>query len=91
MLASNVLHVLADILATLRNVDSLLRPRGKLVLMEGVVSPLPSSIPYALLPSWWLFKDDFRTDGPLLTKDSRDIALKATGFSGLEGSVVHEA
>jgi acyl transferase domain-containing protein/NADPH:quinone reductase-like Zn-dependent oxidoreductase/SAM-dependent methyltransferase len=87
VLASNVLHATPDILATLRNVDSLLRPGGKLVLMEGVVSPPPSFIPYALLPGWWLFEDDFRIDGPLLTKYSWDTALKTAGFSGLEGSV----
>ncbi|KAI0406425.1 polyketide synthase [Xylaria palmicola] len=87
ILASNVLHATSDIITTLRHVEGLLRPGGKLVLMESVVSPPPSFIPYALLPGWWLFEDDYRIDGPLLTKDSWDDALKATGFTGLEGSV----
>jgi acyl transferase domain-containing protein/NADPH:quinone reductase-like Zn-dependent oxidoreductase len=87
ILASNVLHATSDIVTTLKNVETLLKPGGKLVLMEGVKTPPPSFIPYALLPGWWLFEDDYRNDGPLLTKEAWDKALKKTGFSGLEGFV----
>ncbi|KAI0133897.1 putative polyketide synthase [Xylariales sp. AK1849] len=87
VLASNVLHATSDIVSTLSNVRSLLKPGGKLVLMEGVNSPPPSFLPYALLPGWWLFEDNYRTDGPLLTRDLWNSALEANGFSGIEGYV----
>ncbi|KAH8201465.1 hypothetical protein TruAng_004389 [Truncatella angustata] len=87
VLASNVLHATSDIVSTLSNVRSLLKPGGKILLMEGVNRPPPSFLPYALLPGWWLFEDSYRTDGPLLTKELWNSALLANGFSGLEGHV----
>lgn len=87
VLASNVLHATSDIITTLNNIKTLLKPGGKLALMEGVKNPPPSFVPYALLSGWWLFEDNYRNDGPLLTKEAWDDVLKATGFSGLEGHV----
>lgn len=87
VLASNVLHATPNIITTLKNVGCLLKPGGKLALMEVVREPPPSFIPYALLSGWWVFEDSYRSDGPGLPKDSWDAALQASGFSGLEGSV----
>lgn len=87
VLASNVLHATSDIITTLKNVRTLLKPGGKLALMEVVNEPPPYFIAYALLAGWWLFEDSYRSDGPRLTKESWDAALKDSGFSGLEGSV----
>lgn len=86
IIASNVLHATLDIGVAMTNVRTLLRPGGKLVLMEAVNKPPPSFLPYALLPGWWLFGDSYRTDGPLLTKELWNTALEENGFSGLEGS-----
>ncbi|CAI6339136.1 unnamed protein product [Periconia digitata] len=86
-MASNVLHATVDITVTLNNVNKLLKPGGKLALMEGVGSPPPSFMPYSLLSGWWLFEDEYRQDGPLLTKDAWNSALKATGFSGIDGCI----
>lgn len=87
VLASNVLHATSDIITTLKNVGCLLKPGGKIALMEVVEEPPPSFIPYALLSGWWVFEDSYRSNGPGLTKESWDAALKASGFSGVEGSV----
>ncbi|KAI1133192.1 putative polyketide synthase [Nemania abortiva] len=85
VMASNVLHATSDIVPTLKNVRTMLRPGGKLVLVEGVQDPSPFFFPYAMLEGWWLFEDSYRTDGPLITRDLWNAALEANGFSGLEG------
>ena len=69
---------------TMNNVRSLLKPNGKLVLLEGTYHA-PATLPFVLLPGWWLSEDDYRVheDGPLLTEKSWNRLLLDTGFSGI--------
>lgn len=89
VLASNVLHATPDIVATLNNARAVLRPNGKLVLMEAVQDAAPHFLPFVLLEGWWLSKDSYRSpsDGPLLGRGSWSDILEAHGFSGVEGHV----
>ncbi|CAI6339140.1 unnamed protein product [Periconia digitata] len=87
IVASNVLHATVDIVATLNHINALLKPGGKLVLLEGVQEPHASLMPFALIDGWWLFEDKYRHNGPLLTTEAWNNALKDTGFSGVDGSV----
>ncbi|KAL8789759.1 MAG: hypothetical protein Q9213_001010 [Squamulea squamosa] len=89
VLASNVLHATPNIVTTLNNARALLKPNGKLVLMEAVVEAAPHFMPFVLLDGWWLSKDSYRSpsDGPLLTKGLWSDVLEANGFSGVEGFV----
>lgn len=89
VLASNVLHATPDIVATVKNARAVLKPNGKLVLVEAVREAAPHFLPFVLLEDWWLSKDSYRSssDGPLLSKELWNEVLEANGFSGVEGHV----
>ncbi|KAL8766899.1 MAG: hypothetical protein Q9209_006447 [Squamulea sp. 1 TL-2023] len=89
VLASNVLHATPDIISTLRNARTLLKPNGRLVLMEAVHDAAPHFLPFVLLEGWWLSRDSYRSklDGPLLTKGLWNNLLEANGFSSIQGYV----
>ncbi|CAG8028853.1 unnamed protein product [Penicillium olsonii] len=83
VVACNVLHATSDIGQTMANIRALLKPGGKVLLIEETVSKA-RHFPFALLPGWWLASDKFRNSGPLLTVDGWHSVLRETGFSGLD-------
>ncbi|KAL8999566.1 MAG: hypothetical protein Q9169_001655 [Polycauliona sp. 2 TL-2023] len=87
--ASNVLHATPDIVATLRNARAVLKPNGKIVVVEAVQEAPPHFVPFVLQEGWWQSKDAYRSpaDGPLLSKAQWNDLLGASGFSGVEGLV----
>ncbi|KAK8109398.1 hypothetical protein PG999_007535 [Apiospora kogelbergensis] len=88
VIASNVLHATPDMVQTIRNTGALLRPGGRLVLLELTKTSLPVGFPFASLPGWWLSEDAYRSaDGPLLSKDSWRALLETNEFSGIDGFV----
>ncbi|KAK2795949.1 Type I Iterative PKS [Onygenales sp. PD_10] len=88
IIASNVLHATPDIAKTLDHVRTLLKPNGKLLLIEAITHR-PASLPFALLPGWWLSEDEFRDDeqGPLLSENMWKRVLCSRGFSGVDFAV----
>ncbi|RYP74772.1 hypothetical protein DL769_003946 [Monosporascus sp. CRB-8-3] len=88
VIAANVLHATANMSDTMSNVRSLLKPKGKLLLLEGGRHS-PSTMPFALLPGWWYAEDHYRDheEGPLLTVDGWNQLLKDSGFSGVDNTV----
>lgn len=88
VIASSVLHATPNMEVTIKHVHSLLRPDGRLLLVERI-DHQPVVMPYALLPGWWLSEDGYRSpeEGPLLSLDSWDRLLSTQGFSGLDGVV----
>ncbi|CAG8144392.1 unnamed protein product [Penicillium salamii] len=85
IIAGNVLHATKSLSTTLRNVRSLLKPQGRLVLHE-LVSPQFCFLPFSfgLLPGWWSSKDTSRTMGPLLDESSWNKILQRNGFTGAD-------
>ncbi|KAL8791806.1 MAG: hypothetical protein Q9195_005615 [Heterodermia aff. obscurata] len=83
--AANVLHASSNLSNTLANVRRLLKPGGKLILVEDTY-PEQSVLPFVfgVLPGWWLGTEDFRATTPLVTLEKWDLLLKSTGFSGLD-------
>lgn len=55
VIAANVLHATSSLLHTMKNVRKLLRPGGRLILIEETVTAL-RRFPFATLPGWWLSK-----------------------------------
>ncbi|KAF5857085.1 hypothetical protein ETB97_006264 [Aspergillus alliaceus] len=80
IIACHVLHLTPRLDETLANIHKLLKPGGKLLLLEENNQRLRQFI-YALLPGWWR-SEDGRIDGPLLDKASWNALLRETGFSG---------
>ncbi|KAH7381320.1 polyketide synthase-like protein [Phaeosphaeria sp. MPI-PUGE-AT-0046c] len=86
VVAANVLHATSDMYRTLSNVRKLLRPGGRLVLLEMTNRLLAASVIFGTLPGWWNASEEWRTGGPLLTEDQWRALLLATGFSDLQCS-----
>ncbi|RYP73400.1 hypothetical protein DL771_003668 [Monosporascus sp. 5C6A] len=88
IIASNVLHATPNMAATIDHVRSLLKPNGKLVLLEAC-RHAPLVLPFALLPGWWLAEDEYRSleEGPLLSEESWSRVLSDRGFSGIDGVI----
>lgn len=55
IVAANVLHATSLLTTTMKNVHKLLKPGGRLILIEETVSAL-RRFPFATLPGWWLGK-----------------------------------
>ena len=88
VIAANVLHATADMDVTMRHTQQLLRPNGKLILLEAL-EHAPLTMPFAILPGWWLSEDKYRDVdmGPLLSREAWGNLLKETGFSGVDAAV----
>ena len=85
VVAVNVLHATADLSQTLRNVRLLLRPGGKLVLIEPCnTTMVQTTFVYGLLEGWWLGKESSRQLTPLLPEQDWSSLLRETGFSGTD-------
>lgn len=85
IVASNVLHVTADLEKALRGLRELLKPGGKLILHE-VVRPdsIPASFVFGLLPGWWPATKDGRSMSPVVDEAQWDTLLRQSGFSGAD-------
>ncbi|CAO2658326.1 Nn.00g060490.m01.CDS01 [Neocucurbitaria sp. VM-36] len=86
IVAANVLHATSDMHRTMAHARKLLRPGGKLILLEMTNRLLAASVIFGTLPGWWNASEEWRTDGPLLTEAQWEDVLQATGFSDLEAS-----
>lgn len=87
VVAANVLHATKSMKTTMTNVRRLLKPGGKLVLIELTRERMTTSTIFGTLPGWWAGEEDGRQKGPTLTEDEWVSVLQKTGFSGLEAAV----
>lgn len=87
VVAANVLHATKSMYQTLSNTRKLLKPGGKLVLIELTRERMTTSTIFGTLPGWWAGETDGRTKGPTLTEEQWDTLLRKSGFSGLEAAV----
>ncbi|KAL8631914.1 hypothetical protein Q9189_002390 [Teloschistes chrysophthalmus] len=84
VIASNVLHATASMTKTMRNVRSLLRPGGKVLIGEITARTLANTLIFGTLPGWWLGEEPERQDRPFLTEPEWDRILGQSGFGGLD-------
>ncbi|OTB01644.1 hypothetical protein M426DRAFT_212039 [Hypoxylon sp. CI-4A] len=85
VIAANVLHASVDLETTLNNVRRLLKPGGFLVVGELTSTDLLfTGMTVGTLPEWWVGVKTGRTRGPLLDLNQWDVALKSTGFGGID-------
>ncbi|KAI9045131.1 type I polyketide synthase [Aspergillus affinis] len=88
VIAANVLHATTYIDKTVQHVRQLLKPGGKLLLLESTQPTVHRSFVFGPLPGWWLGATQRNKDSPLLNEQEWDQTLRTLGFSGLD-SILH--
>lgn len=83
VLASNVLHATPSLDTTLEHVRKLLKPGGRLILIELTNVLAAVNTIFGTLPGWWLSSNGLK-DSPLLTVVEWDALCRRHGFDGLE-------
>ncbi|KAK1992807.1 hypothetical protein LX36DRAFT_662075 [Colletotrichum falcatum] len=86
VVASQAVHTASSITKALGNIRKLLRPGGKLVLVEATESRDSAWVGLigGAQAGFWHAVPDGRPNGPFLGKAEWDTALRASGFSGGE-------
>lgn len=94
IIASRVLGKTKDIAKTMTNVRKLLKPGGKLIMVETTQEALHMQMVFGTLPEWWSSKCEPVENGVLTKKErhnspsssihSWEYTLKQAGFSGLD-------
>jgi len=84
IIAANVLHATRDLAQTMRNVRSLLRPGGYLLMIEVTGTMLREPGLMGGLEGWWLGTDDGRFPSPGISAEKWHDVLQKTGFSGVD-------
>ena len=86
VISSNCLHATRSLGETLRHCRQLLRPGGRLVLLEITRDFLPTQLVMSTLPGWFLGIEDGRVWAPTVSVERWDELLRANGFSGVDVS-----
>ncbi|KAL8717594.1 MAG: hypothetical protein Q9225_005174 [Loekoesia sp. 1 TL-2023] len=84
VIASNVLHATRKIDETLANIQKVLKPGGRLALIELTNLRPSKNVIFGLLPGWWRGVEDGREDSPVLSVERWNDILARQGFSGAE-------
>jgi acyl transferase domain-containing protein/acyl carrier protein len=84
VLGYNVVHATPDLVATARNLRSLLAEGGGLVLVETVQPPRWVDLIWGLTDGWWAFTDrQRRTSSPLVSLEEWERVLADAGFTSV--------
>ena len=87
VLASNAVHATSNIVETLQNIRAVLKPGGKLILLEITQSSLSAGLILGTFSDFWKAGSDPsfpRYEGPFLSKEMWREILPQAGFSGLD-------
>ncbi|KAL4941793.1 hypothetical protein BDV06DRAFT_222783 [Aspergillus oleicola] len=87
VIASNVVHATSDIKNTLLNIRGVLKPGGKMMLLELTRSQLSAGLVLGTFSDFWKGDQDPefpRLDGPFLSKSMWRNVLPQAGFSGVD-------
>ncbi|KAF7188114.1 Highly reducing polyketide synthase pks5 [Pseudocercospora fuligena] len=84
IIASNVIHATASIVETLSKCRRLLRPGGRIILIETTQIRLVTGLLVGQLPGYWLGVDDGRSAGPFISDEEWHKRLMSAGFSGAD-------
>ena len=84
IIASQVLHATASPSRAVRNARSLLKPGGKMILVELTHSHIATSLVLGMLPGFWNSVQEGRIESPLASKEQWHDILSQNGFSGID-------
>jgi acyl transferase domain-containing protein len=85
VIASNVLHATSSLGQTMTRIRRLLKPGGRVAVME-ITEPNLVAPPFIFgaFEGWWLSESDGRPWGPLISRERWGQTLVNTGFTGFE-------
>ncbi|KAF9872901.1 hypothetical protein CkaCkLH20_09764 [Colletotrichum karsti] len=83
IVAGSVLHATADLVGTMKNVRTALKPGGRALILE-VIAPedVVVNFSFGLVPGWWLAREEWRKMSPLLNEEQWNGCLRESGYSG---------
>ncbi|PVI03674.1 S-adenosyl-L-methionine-dependent methyltransferase [Periconia macrospinosa] len=84
IIASQCLHATKNMTRTMQHTRELLKPGGKVVMVEGTREALDISFIFGTLSGWWLGEEETRQLTPCLDVQQWDEVLRDTGFNGTE-------
>ena len=84
IIACQVLHATSNMHNTLSNCRKLLKPGGKLVLVETNQNFIVPGVVVGTFTGYWAGIPDGRVDAPFQSLESWDSSLRKAGFSGLD-------
>lgn len=84
VVASLVLHATKSLERTLAHVHKLLKPGGRLLLVETTRDVVDMQLIFGLFPGWWLGADKDRTMSPNAPTAVWDRVMREVGFTGVE-------
>ena len=84
VIACQVLHATSDMQKTLSNCRKILKPGGRLVLVETNRNFTVPGVVVGTFTGYWAGIPDGRVDAPFQSLDSWDLSLRKAGFSGLD-------
>ena len=84
IIACQVLHATKDMDHTMANVHKLLKPGGKLIMVETTQDAMDAQLAFGTLPGWWLSKEPERKYSPNMPLDLWTGILGRTGFSSVD-------
>ncbi|KAK0620712.1 hypothetical protein B0T14DRAFT_432757 [Immersiella caudata] len=87
VIACQVLHATKCMKTTMTHVRKLLKPGGKLFIMETTQDQLDIQFVFGFLSGWWLSEEEERKFSPSLTVPMWDRVLHQSGFRGVETEV----
>ncbi|CEJ86573.1 hypothetical protein VHEMI04144 [[Torrubiella] hemipterigena] len=83
--ASQSVHVASNISIVLKNIKKLLKPNGKLVMVEATGKSITLGLVGGSRSQYWGDVEDYRGEnGLLMSTPAWDAALKSAGFSGID-------
>lgn len=83
-IASQSLHTTPTLANTVQNVRKLLRPGGKLLLLEITRELNLIGLIFGTFPDYWNGAEDGRIDSPFISKEQWSELLINNGFSGID-------
>ncbi|KKK24815.1 hypothetical protein P175DRAFT_0548914 [Aspergillus ochraceoroseus IBT 24754] len=84
IIAPIVLHTTPDLQKTLSSLQKLLKPGGKLLMIETTKDRLDTQLLFGTLPEWWLSEEPTRQSSPTISVEDWDKILKTSGFTGVD-------
>ncbi|KAH0592344.1 Polyketide synthase [Metarhizium humberi] len=81
VIATHVLHATANLQVSLKNIKSLLKSGGDLIVIENVKPQLMCTpLAFGILPGWWRGIESYRQSSPLIDQKQWDAELEQAGF-----------